>query len=1227
CPGLAFSWVEGDLFDTYPFHLHSSYANYPARYNLISVHPPIIRSKICRERSTLPDVPCHNCADLKAELVWLEDNAKRDHRCFGRTDDLNYVQLREKLTDLHGDNVRLRSKVHDLEESLAAARQRENQFIELHEYLAKEDVPALHRMFPNAAKFGWGTGTFLEKCRQAVAGKYTPRNFSEDELKLGVVIYIHGGEAALTAWAKLRFAGPSRNTIAPYIRAAQPLASINGPQEEDVLKNIGILFGEDSDDSEEGVEERFLWNLSFDEMAIDPKVEYYKNDTMSGLCTKHRSALQTVKVGDTTDNAKATVCAVRDGHIHVGKEVSVGAISRLSETKYGAQPIQILASCKSGTAADVLRAMEIPYRAWNLSPDRAAKRGPIRTISTDGDSKRCIALHAMCLHTQIVEGNPLWEAVQELCGLNLFVGIRTDICSATGIVVNSVSINRDMVFVWFECLTDHDWSEMSIVALLHPKDAQDVSSAIRLMLTIIENSALDPASFNPDKRKEFDVICLFARFLDALLQPMINIQLSLSRQIESWALAAKLCCVLYIQHETDFMPNQLYYDLQTMFKNGFLLVPKTRLLGDEKKVFICLVGDNVLETLFGRIHMIGGHAPNCTLLQWVYRSASARVLDRIYEQYPLWEKKPPRLKMQHSSDLDHLRPAHWKDQNLRADSCDLAACWHSSDKTLDSILKQYNIRMSVPLSERFHREDTDLMCPFGGKYPGVSSAEPDRSLGEESSNLANALRREPITNTGRTVSPRTRMSLREASEASRERENVRGQASESHSQFAIVNDSGRLVHKKSLLTVLFEMIHDLKASHDRLLRVRDVALAVAKCTLIKNGSGTSVNNIPIGELTHPENSHKISGQVYGMVYLPASQSMPARWISNGEFISFDTKRTKNAKDVDVSRLRNLQITVPMQLVEPAQCKAVEISLDNTEFDGLIDSGLETTWQFLDEYFHSIWHTLWQRLLENQYLHTSFPKFTGILRNITYFPYHIPSTSRILCSHKLEGTAIAQSLLDSQQCFVCHKTVKFDERQDHMGRHILCSMYGVNSGTAFTTKYPIVGDYYPCGFCGRSTDLPGSCVVEIKSGLAVSNCPSYYRFSIASAKKYTDKHPSTNVPIQCTLGCSDSDKIHHWKYNFHRHLMERHPGWENSINASLRSQLAINVKEQLMILGKGVDWPPPIPCAGRPNPPDFSPPQPLTQKRLISTLLSPTHQRDKENHNPVEHRPKIPRLQY
>ncbi|KAJ7809664.1 hypothetical protein B0H13DRAFT_1450334, partial [Mycena leptocephala] len=113
---------------------------------------------------------------------------------------------------------------------------------------------------------------------------------------------------------------------------------------------------------------------------------------------------------------------VREGKVHIAHEASVGAISHLSERNYGAKPVFMAPTCKKGTWPDSVRTTQKVLEAWKCSPDGESKHGPVLSVSTDGDPGRRLALFLLCMHDEIRPGNPLYEFIKNLPGLNRRVG-------------------------------------------------------------------------------------------------------------------------------------------------------------------------------------------------------------------------------------------------------------------------------------------------------------------------------------------------------------------------------------------------------------------------------------------------------------------------------------------------------------------------------------------------------------------------------------------------------------------------------------------------------------------------------------------------------------------------------------------------------------------------------------------------------------------------------------
>ncbi|KAF8994975.1 hypothetical protein BDQ17DRAFT_1185988, partial [Cyathus striatus] len=140
----------------------------------------------------------------------------------------------------------------------------------------------------------------------------------------------------------------------------------------------------------------------------------------------------------------------------------------------------------------------------------------------------------------------------------------------------------------------------------------------------------------------------------ALLEPFVNPNYTISEQIVSLVKFVHILYALFKKHETAFMPSHLYTDFQCMFQAAIDFVAKTKELDPECHVLLCLLGDDILEQLFGQVCMAGGHSPNVAPDEFCYCAAAAIHVGNIFQSYPHWEQTPHWLMLKHSSDIDHL---------------------------------------------------------------------------------------------------------------------------------------------------------------------------------------------------------------------------------------------------------------------------------------------------------------------------------------------------------------------------------------------------------------------------------------------------------------------------------------------------------------------------------------------------------------------------------------------
>ncbi|KAF8194408.1 hypothetical protein K438DRAFT_1969027 [Mycena galopus ATCC 62051] len=129
----------------------------------------------------------------------------------------------------------------------------------------------------------------------AIEGKYHPRNYTDFEKELAILIYELGGRGALYALNEAQIMLPSRDTIADIRRKHSLRITVGDVTISDILKNIAILF---KDVEIEPGHQRVGITLSQDEIAGDGLLCYLdETDEFAGLCEHAISELNTLKMG------------------------------------------------------------------------------------------------------------------------------------------------------------------------------------------------------------------------------------------------------------------------------------------------------------------------------------------------------------------------------------------------------------------------------------------------------------------------------------------------------------------------------------------------------------------------------------------------------------------------------------------------------------------------------------------------------------------------------------------------------------------------------------------------------------------------------------------------------------------------------------------------------------------------------------------------------------------
>ncbi|KAJ7027424.1 hypothetical protein C8F04DRAFT_1189552 [Mycena alexandri] len=1040
CLGSTYSWPLGNVFDSYPFSIHRPGSRHEPGYIILSVDANTamicVRATRCEGTASISGGSCRSCLELGLLIDIVRSRASQP---FGKklTARLSRNQLEQKLVSVSKQLKNEQLKKSDHFKCLKRARKRVKTHQEFFDLISTNIIPGIYRLLAHAKTAGWSIERTIEMALKALHGEHHPRNYTDFEKDLAILIYELGGGAALYALNKAPIMLPSRHAIADIRRSHSLRITVGDVEIVEIMENIEMLLR----NTPVGKQGRVLITLSQDEVAGDGRLCYLPDtDKIGGLCEHAMAELESLKMGSDLTSVKAAAKAIREDRVHVGKEFSVAAFARQAESDYGAKPALLMPTCKKSGWKFGAKNLQKLLQAWKLSPYGAAMHGDVKSIASDGDGGRRAAMYLICMHHKLNKDDDpeLWELLKDLVGLNLFTGDDglTQLydpkhmdkhlfhlsprygLTETGILINDVVINKTLIAGWLERMTGHDWSDESIHALLNPKDPQDVPRAIKLLCLVAElRMSVDSTEFTPAELKTYRALCLLGEIFDAMLEPFINPTLSLSEQLISLVKFAHLICAMYIKHESAFISPQLYGDLQCMVKNVIFTIAHSEILNPYLKVFLCLLGDD------------------------------------IFRKYPWLERRARRLKMVRSRDVDHLTPDVFEG-DLTGASCNILACQKAGVAAAKAILETYGC--DIDFDAQFEPEDCDLMRPKGGKYPGVSK-EVDRSMPDDSgpvetdgdssqlSDVAEILKFDAET------ALRTEKAARDADVAARP---------EGHSIWIKIDgDERKTVHKKSILRTVMDPTFDIDSakSHDRLLRIRcysvggdhfdrtaaklhsnindehllklhglfatlvafdtsRVALAVLQCTLIKTTNKhppTYLDSAPVAEIALPGTHYEVAGQVLSLVPFTSSPDV-LDWAWTTDFIEFDSVKAKQAAADSVTRMRHLTVAA-----------SVEEILNVTVSDSATPP--EKTWVFSDTQMEKMRSTLLERAQEEE-VRLKIPVY-GAIRKGRY-PYEATISD-------------APSPKDShRKCRIYSKNVAAQDRQNHVGTHILRSMSGV-----------------------------------------------------------------------------------------------------------------------------------------------------------------------------------------
>ena len=186
---------------------------------------------------------------------------------------------------------------------------------------------------------------------------------------------------------------------------------------------------------------------------------------------------------------------------------------------------------------------------------------------------------------------------------------------------------------------------------------------------------------------------LLAALGDHLLRPLIGgvdgegTEVSLEDALVSYAAAAFLLLVIFVEMGSSFIPPQLYHDLQSSIKNLYVVVG--RQLEDPKNkgtasLLFFLLGTDELERLFGTLRRLSPGL-TFTVMQLLERIGAAALVQSIYTMYPDLDPGSRRLE----GSKDKVNAASWRG-TLEVDGKGiLLSCWQKGRRVALDVLDRH----------------------------------------------------------------------------------------------------------------------------------------------------------------------------------------------------------------------------------------------------------------------------------------------------------------------------------------------------------------------------------------------------------------------------------------------------------------------------------------------------------------------------------------------------------
>ena len=636
CEGVTVD-VGGSFYRRYPFHRHDPHEqSYPFQHKIqVRIDDNgeevlVAHSKTCNTSLTDDFVEVNSktinkvCVNVSESSSYkkMQDLANTEHVNINMpVDILNHEQLKNKFRDLRKEMTEKKLSTLNLVRKNSRLTKQLSLHKRLIEIIGTNDIPRLSQLIKVCLNSGMGAQSIIGRLTDAIRGKYRA-NYSEKEKDVAALVYKIGGPRLLHIM-HVSHGLPGITTTFNYCKRPQYFsAAVDETFDARLQHNIAHIKQNTSK----------INTVKMDEIATESRPRWNIADNkILGLCYQH-SHEHSMKF-ESMDDIQRLTGLIEAGTVHLTKETLVVFIGEVGNGAH-VDPILTLPSCCKTESPEFDKMISSIFK--NVECD---------ILATDGDPMRRKTFCRMSkpIHDQQVKAKLGQCPLFDINIVNGEKGVYFDdkhcakrfravlVSESRGCKVDGLVIARDQLLYAFQKAGLSGYKEA-----LNPSDRQNVAAVLKLHELI--QKAVDHGEVNSDSISE-DMLSglkcvsmVFDCILCAFSQPTV----SLKEQLTKFSTLSHALLYLYKRGGTNFIPGQLYHDLQRMVQGAYYAAALLQKRGGGK-LFIYQLGTDQAETSFASVRTVT-HSRNCDALELCHRLHHAHIINDILLKHPTWKR-------------------------------------------------------------------------------------------------------------------------------------------------------------------------------------------------------------------------------------------------------------------------------------------------------------------------------------------------------------------------------------------------------------------------------------------------------------------------------------------------------------------------------------------------------------------------------------------------------------